>query len=224
VCGRYTLATPAEELIETFDVGALTYEWFASYNIAPGQDAPVVAEDTRGRRIGLLRWGLVPGWMDEPGSGFINARAESVATKPSFREAYRRRRCLVPADGFYEWRRSSAVQGGAKQPFWFHPREGGLVSFAGLWETWRRPDVEVLHTFTILTTEANADVRGVHDRMPLVIAPDGRDAWLDSASSGEQVAALVRSVPDGTFGAHPVSTRVNRTAEDDAELIAPIEE
>jgi len=100
MCGRYTLATPAEELVEAFDVGALTFDWFARYNMAPGQDLPVVAEDARGRRIGLMRWGFVPAWRDEPGTAFVNARAESVARKRAFREAFARRRCLVPADGF----------------------------------------------------------------------------------------------------------------------------
>jgi putative SOS response-associated peptidase YedK len=224
VCGRYTLATPAEELVETFGVGELSYDWFAGYNISPGQDAPVVAEDRRGRRIGLLRWGLAPAWMDEPGTGFVNARAESVVNKPSFREAYRRRRCLVPADGFYEWSRPSPATDGVKQPFWFHPRGGGLVSFAGLWETWQRPDLDARYTFTILTTEANADVRSVHDRMPLVIAPDERDTWLARTSSPERLAALLNPAPDGTFDTHPVSTRVNRTTENDRELIAPVEQ
>jgi len=224
VCGRYTLATPAEELVETFGVGALTYDWFAGYNISPGQNAPVVAEDGRGRRIGLLRWGLVPAWMDEPGTGFANARAESVASKPSFREAYRRRRCLVPADGFYEWRRPSRADGGVKQPFWFHPPDGGLVSLAGLWETWHRSDTDARHTFAILTTEANADVRVVHDRMPVVIAPGDRDAWLDRTSAPERVAALLNPAPDGTFATHPVSPRVNRTTENDPDLVAPVEQ
>ena len=224
MCGRYTLAAPAEELVETFGVGALTYDWFAGYNISPGQDAPVVAEDGRGRRIGLLRWGLAPAWMDEPGAGFINARAESVATKPSFREAYRRRRCLVPADGFYEWQTPSPATGGAKQPFWFHPSGGGVVSFAGLWESWERPDADVRHTFTILTTEANADVRAVHDRMPVVIAPNARDMWLARTSSPEQLAGLLSPAPDGTFDTHPVSARVNRTTENDRGLIVPVGE
>jgi putative SOS response-associated peptidase YedK len=217
MCGRYTLATPGEELVEAFDVGALTFDWFARYNIAPGQRAPVVAEDRRGRRMGLLTWGLVPAWMDEPRSGIVNARAESVATKPSFREAFARRRCLVPADGFYEWKR----EGDAKIPWWFHPPRGGVVAFAGLWESWSRPDAEPRHTFTIITTDASTDVAHVHDRMPVVVGGPDRDAWLDRASAPRRLAEILHAPPQGTFEGHPVSPRVNRTAEDDPSLIEP---
>lgn len=219
MCGRYTLATPEQELIEAFDVGALTFDWFARYNIAPGQKAPVVAQDRRGRRMGLLTWGLVPAWTDEPRSGIVNARAESVAAKPSFREAFARRRCLVPADGFYEWRR----EGGAKIPWWFHPAQGGLVAFAGLWEKWSRPGAEPRHTFTIITTEASDEVAHVHDRMPVVVAGPDRDVWLDRASPPGRLAEIMRPAGRGTFAGHPVSTRVNRTAEDDPSLIEPVD-
>lgn len=219
MCGRYTLATPGEDLVEAFDVGALTFDWFARYNIAPGQQAPVVAEDRHGRRMGLLTWGLVPGWMDEPRSGIVNARAESVATKPSFREAFARRRCLVPADGFYEWKR----EGDAKVPWWFHAPRGGVVAFAGLWESWSRPGAEPRHTFTIITTDASADVAHVHDRMPVVVAGPDRDAWLDRASSPDRLAEILHPPPEGTLAGHPVSKRVNRTSEDDPSLVEPLD-
>jgi putative SOS response-associated peptidase YedK len=218
MCGRYTLATPAEELVEAFDVVAPTFDWLPRYNVAPGQDAAVVAEDARGRRIGLLRWGFPPAWKDEPGTGFVNARAESVTTKPSFREAFSRRRCLVPVDGFYEWKRAD----GARQPFWIHPSGSGLLSFAGIWETWRRPGVEPRHGFAILTTDANAEVRRVHDRMPVVIPAEARARWLDRATPAAELARLLVPTPDGTFDLRPVSSRVNRTDEDDAGLIAPV--
>lgn len=233
MCGRYTLATPPDELVEAFDVPELNFDWPARFNIAPGQSAPVVAADSRGRRMGLLTWGLVPGWMDEPGSGFINARAETVATKPSFREAYARRRCLVPADGFYEWQRTErlpagvaewagAPGSGAKTPHWFSPAVGGVVSFAGLWESWRRPGHEPRHTFTILTTEANADIGEVHDRMPVVIGRADRALWLDRDAATAAVSALLRPPPDGTFEWWAVSTRVNKPTEDDPKLIDPV--
>jgi len=164
----------------------------------------------------MLEWGLVPSWRDEAGSGFINARAESVATKPSFRDAFRRRRCLIPADGFYEWR-----QGGEATPFWIHPVGGGLMSFAGIWETWRRPGVEACHGFAIITTAANTDVREIHDRMPAVIAADDRGSWLSRTTSAEKAATLLRPMPDGTLAHHEVSRRVNSTLEDDAALIDP---
>ena len=200
MCGRYTLAAPAGPLVETFEVGPLTFDLVPRFNIAPGQDAPVVAEDRRGRRLGLLRWGLVPGWVDDPGSGFINARAESVSTKPSFREAFRRRRCLVPADGFYEWRRDET----GKQPFWIHPAAGGVIAFAGLWERWSRPGEEPRHTFAIITTRASADVAWVHDRMPVVVTPEHRGCLArpgGSARPGHPVApAARRRVVRGSSG------------------------
>ncbi|KPJ81128.1 MAG: hypothetical protein AMS19_08675 [Gemmatimonas sp. SG8_23] len=228
MCGRYTLATPADELIEAFDVETLHFDLLPRYNIAPGQDAPVVAEDSRGRRIGLLRWGFVPAWRDDPGSGIVNARSETVARKPSFREAFSRRRCLVPADGFYEWKRRTTDfgpgSGGAvRQPYWIHPVDGGVVSFAAIWETWRGPGAEPRTTFAILTTDANEDVRPIHDRMPLIVSLEDRDAWLDRATSPERLNRMLHPAPNGALRAWPVSTRVNRVGEDDPELIQPVE-
>ncbi len=230
MCGRYTLATPADELIEAFDVTALTFDHAPRYNIAPGQDAPVVAQDSRGRRIGLLRWGFVPAWKDEAGSGIVNARCETVAVKPSFREAYQRRRCLVPADGFYEWQSpegasgARATAGGAgKQPYWIHAPGGGLLSFAGIWEKWSRPGAEPRFTFAILTTDANDDVRPIHDRMPAIVRPEARDAWLDRSTPADQLARILRPPEEGSLVPRPVSTRVNRVLEDDAELIRSVE-
>jgi putative SOS response-associated peptidase YedK len=215
VCGRYTLAADAEELLEAFDVSSLEFDLVKRFNIAPSQLAPVVAQDRRGRRIGLLSWGLVPSWMEEPGSGFINARSESVLEKPSFKEAFRRRRCLVPADGFFEWKKEAS----GKVPYWFHPPGGGVVSFAGLWDSWSRPDQEPRHTFTILTTEANEDVRDVHDRMPVVIEAGDRDTWLERETSVGELTGMLQPASGGTFEAYAVSTRVNRASEDDAGLI-----
>jgi putative SOS response-associated peptidase YedK len=215
MCGRYTLAASSDELVETFDVPPPDFELEPRYNIAPSQDVPVVGEDRRGRRMGLLTWGLVPGWMAEPGSGIINARAESVTEKPSFREAFERRRCLIPADGFYEWRR----EGEAKIPYWIHPPGGGLLSFAGIWERWSRPGSEPRHTFAILTTDASEDVAPVHDRMPVVIAAGDRDAWLDRSARPEAVTALLRPAPAGSLVCREVSKRVNRPVDDDAGLI-----
>lgn len=259
MCGRYTLATPADEIVETFDVGPLTFDYFARFNIAPGQSAPVVAQDGRGRRAGLLTWGLIPGWRDEPGKGLFNARSESVHEKPSFREAFERRRCLVPADGFYEWSTGSVgggeaagaggrVGGGVegeylgaadalagegaqarrragearrKRPWWIHPAAGGLVAFAGLWERWRRPGAEERTTFTILTTEANEDIRPLHDRMPVVVDPAQFDAWLARETSQAELRSLLHPAPAGTFAAHAVGTRVNRAGEEGPELRLP---
>ncbi len=218
MCGRYTLSVPEGALLEAFDVPALTFEYRPRYNIAPGQPCPVVAEDREGRRIGLLDWGLIPAWKDEPKGSLINARAESVTTKPSFREAFRRRRCLLPADGFFEWK----TTGRQKTPYWLHPAEGRLVRFAGLWETWKGAEGRTRHGFAILTTEANEDVSAVHHRMPVVIAPEDADAWLGRASASTLVERLLRPAPRGTFLARRVDARVNRPSEDDPGLLDPV--
>jgi len=220
VCGRYTLATPAEDLVEAFDLPGLTFDYFARYNIAPGQAAPVVAEDGRGRRMGLLQWGLVPAWKEEAGTGLINARAESVETKASFREAFARRRCLVPADGFYEWRKEEA--GGGKTPFWIHAVDGHVLAYAGIWETWMRPGLDPRHTFAILTTEASEDMRHVHHRMPVVIGVEDRLRWLDRTTARASLRALLHPAPADTLECRRVAPRVNRVGDDDAGLIEPV--
>lgn len=219
MCGRYTLASNADEVVEAFDVPPLTFDHHPRYNITPGQDAPVCARDGRGRRVGLLRWGLVPGWSDTPSQSFINARGESVATTASFRDAFRNRRCLVPADGFYEWRR----EGRGRVPFYFRPSHGGLVSLAGIWERWERPGHEPHFGFAIVTVDANSEVAAIHHRMPAVIAAADRLAWLDPHTPPERLRGMVGTAPPGTFTAWRVSTRVNSLGADDAGLVEPVE-
>lgn len=217
MCGRYTLTAEADELVEVFDVPDLTFEHRPRFNVAPGQSVPVLAQDRKGRRLGLLEWGLVPSWADDPGTSFINARAESVAEKPSFREAFRKRRCLLPADGFYEWKR----EGGRKQPYWFHRDGRELFTFAGIWEAWTGAGGDPRHTVAILTTDANADVAGVHDRMPVVIGAGDRDRWLDWSVDSGALSALLGPSADDSFRSHPVSTRVNTPDQDDPKLVEP---
>ena len=217
MCGRYSLASDGRELVEAFDVPLPDFDLAPRYNIAPGQLAPVVAADRHGRRIGQLMWGLVPAWAEDPTEPMINARVESAHERPAFREALERRRCIVPASGFYEWKR----EGSGKVPHWIHPAEGGLLAFAGIWERWSRPGTEPRHSFAILTTAASADVAPIHDRMPVIVPPDARGAWLDRGVGGrDAVAALVQPLP-GALISHAVSTRVNRVAEDDPGLIEP---
>lgn len=218
MCGRYTLASSPGELVETFDVPDLDFELVARYNIAPGQTAPVVGEDRRGRRIGLLRWGFLPSDAREAGGGWVNARAESASRRRTFREAFAHRRCLVPADGFYEW----MEEGGGKIPHWFHPRVGGLLSFAAIWEHWERPGLEPRDGFAILTVDANADVRPVHERMPAIVAPADRDAWLDRSTPTDVLGPLLAPAPDGSLDVRVVSKRVNAAREDDPGLLDPV--
>ena len=220
MCGRFTLAQDEQTLLEAFDIPALAFDLVPRFNIAPGQSAIVVAQDRSGRRAGMLRCGLVPARADDLGAGFINARAETVASKPSFREAFARRRCLVPADGFYEWRRA----GEAKEARWFHPAQEALFAFAGIWESWRRPGAEPRHTFAILTTAANDDVSPTHHRMPLLVMAADRDAWLDRDTDAVRLASLLGAAPESRIVSHAVSMRVNRAIDDDAALIVPLTE
>lgn len=231
MCGRYTLTAPADELVEVFDVGALTFDhWPPRYNLAPTQDAPIVVRGREGeRRLGLMRWGLVPGWADDPSIGgrLINARAETAAGKPAFRDAFAERRCLVPADGFYEWQRRPAPSGGkpVKVPWWIHRPGRRPFAFAGLWERWRSAGGgSPLVTFTILTTEPNERVRPLHDRMP-VILPDraAEDRWLSPDARADDLAELLTPVAGDYLEAWPVSTAVNRPANDAPELIERLE-
>lgn len=216
MCGRYVLTSPADAIAEHFALAAVP-DLAPRYNIAPTQLAPVLRRDRQGEReLVLLRWGLVPMWAKDLsiGTRMINARAESVASKPGFRWAYQHRRCLIPADGFYEWKPGPV----RKQPYFCHLPAGGLLAIAGLWEQWKSPDGEVLQTYTIVTTDANADVRALHDRMPAIVLPEHYDAWL----SGPDPSALLAPVAAGTLMAEPVSTRVNNVRNDDASLVAPI--
>ncbi|RMH21241.1 MAG: SOS response-associated peptidase, partial [Gemmatimonadetes bacterium] len=220
MCGRYTLTTPMEELVEVFDVPEPDFPWKPRYNIAPTQDAPVLARDRHGTRIGLLRWGLVPFWADDPriGNRMINARAETLDRKPAFKYAFQARRCLVLADGFYEWRR----EGTRKQPVWIHDPEGRPLTFAGLWECWERGP-EPLYTFTIVTTEPCEAVRPVHDRMPAVLDGEAREAWLDREADPERLKALLGPYR-GPLDLRPVSTLVNSPANEGPELLDPAPE
>jgi putative SOS response-associated peptidase YedK len=220
MCGRYTLSAPAELVAELFEL-AEAPALAPRYNIAPGQDAPIVRAAAPGRRLEMARWGLVPAWARDPavGSKSINARAESVAEKPSFRDSFAERRCLVPADGFYEWR---AEGGRRKTPYHLRPAAGGLIAFAGLWDVWRAGAGDpALETFAIVTTDASEDLRDLHDRMPVVLPPASWTAWLAADTAPGDLQRLLRPAPARFFVPRPVSTRVNSVDNDDAACLAP---
>jgi len=196
------------------------------YNIAPTQLAPVVRRlrDGPGRELVLLRWGLIPAWSKDASGGarMINARADTAAEKPAFRAAFRARRCLVPADGFYEWR----TEEGRKQPFRIGFKGGATFAFAGLWESWTVRDGPetgtAIETYTVLTTDANAKLSPIHDRMPVILPPADWTAWLDPATPGEAAQAMLRPHPPEPMAFYRVSMRVNSVRNDDAECIAPL--
>ena len=171
------------------------------------------------RRLELLRWGLIPPWADDPqiGSRMINARSETAPEKPSFRRAFRERRCLIPADGFYEWQRTN----GAKQPFYIHMEDGRPFAFAGLWESWGRGGEGEIRTCTILTTAANAVVGEIHERMPVIVAPDAYDVWLDPSSERDELTGLLAPYPEDEIEAYPVSRFVNSPSNNDSRCVEP---
>jgi putative SOS response-associated peptidase YedK len=223
MCGRFTLRTPLAEVADAFDLPPQAFEradgWHGRYNIAPSQEvAAVRRHDAGGREAVWLQWGLVPSWADDPALGYrmINARSETADTKPAFRDAFRRRRCLVAADGFYEWKRGTKP----KQPYYIRLADDGPFAFAGLWEHWRRGD-EVIDSCTILTTEANELVATLHDRMPVILDRQRYDAWLDPALDPARAGALLVPYPARQMTVFPVSTVVNSTRHDGPQLIAP---
>jgi putative SOS response-associated peptidase YedK len=221
MCGRFTLRASPELLLEEFDLVECPL-FPPRYNIAPTQTVPIVRlrHDGAGREAVPMRWGLIPFWAKDRkiGSRMINARADSLATKPAFRAAFKQRRCLVPADGFYEWKQGVTP----KQPVYIHRASDRPFAFAGLWEHWEG-EGETIESFTIVTTEANAELRALHDRMPVILEKKDHALWLDSTKSGaDQVQALLRP-----FSAEPmvlthVETWVNSPRHDDPRCLQPI--
>lgn len=226
MCGRFTLRASPSAIAEQFELFE-SPGFEARYNIAPSQPVAVVRlrpEEAEPRReLVFLRWGLIPPWADDPsiGNRLINARAETAGQKPAFRQAFARRRCLIPADGFYEWQ----GQGRSKRPYLIRLRGDRPFGLGGLWESWEGADHARIDSCTVLTTEANELVRPLHDRMPLILAPEDYGRWLDpTLQQFGELAALVRPFPNGPMEAIPVSTRVNSPANEGPQCIAAWQE
>jgi len=224
MCGRYRLSRRKQLIEEYFDSDSWDEDWNPRYNIAPTRLVPVVRQHPREpiRQLSLMRWGLIPSWAEEPSvaTSTINARAETAATKPAFRDPLRLRRCLIPADGFYEWKRTGTF----KQPFCFEVNEGELFSFAGLWDGWKDSSGRWVKTYSILTTTANAVTSAVHDRMPVILDPDRYDLWLDPRMQNVAAASeLLKPYDARLMRCFPVSNRVNHVGNDDEECSRPIE-
>jgi len=224
MCGRYAITLPPEAMAQLFQARWDGPAWGPRYNVAPSQAIPIVRLDDAGdREIALAAWGLHPGWMKEPpgSKSMINARSETAAEKPFFRDAMKKRRCLVAADGYYEWKR----EGQGKVPYFIAPAEGGVLVFAGLWERWRDRDSDAfVDTAAILTAPAHADIAFLHDRMPVALAPEAWGAWLDRKSKPDMVNILIEAAiaAPPAFAARPVSKAVNSPAHEGPQLIQPV--
>jgi putative SOS response-associated peptidase YedK len=220
MCGRFVITSPPAALRQLFGYPEQP-NFPPRYNISPTQPIPVVIVENGVKHFRLMRWGLLPAWVKDPRkfSLLINARAETVLEKPAFKNAMKRRRCLIPADGYYEWQDSE----GRKRPHFIHRRDGSPIGMAGLAETWIGPNGEELDTVAIVTAPASADLATLHDRVPVAIAPCDFDRWLDCAVYDAEMALGLLTAPDaGEFVWHEVSVRVNRVANDDAQLVLPI--
>lgn len=222
MCGRYTLATPETWIRDEFGLAELPPDYRPRYNITPTQAVLAIIRAEDGRRAGWLRWGLIPFWAKDPaiGNRMINARAETVHEKPAFRAAFQSRRCLIVADGYYEWQ---ALPGGRKAPVWLHRTDRRPFAMAGLWERWTPPEAgDPLYTCTIITTAANDFVRPVHERMTAILSREEATLWLDPAADRESLRALLRPYQHHDLAAHQVSTLVNSPKNDRPECIEPV--
>jgi putative SOS response-associated peptidase YedK len=217
MCGRYALTSPPEVIAQRFKL-LWVPDISARYNIAPSQMIPAVRDTGQGPELVLLRWGLIPSWAKDPtiGARLINARAETLANKPAFRSAYRRRHCLIAADAFYEWK----TVAGRKQPYCIRMADHAPFAMAGLWEHWVNPSGQPLDSCTIITTDANPLVGALHNRMPAILPPGDYPAWLDASHA--QAQHLLKPFPPERMEVYPVNPRVNNTKNDDAACMAPL--
>lgn len=223
MCGRFVQAQPAQSYADHFGAGLAVPEALdPSWNVAPTDEVYAIAQHEGARTLGKFRWGLIPWYADSPkvGSKHINARAETVASKLAFKDSFARRRCIVPADGFYEWER---LESGGKLPHFIHSVDGEPLALAGLWASWRDPEGERITTCTIVTTRPNELVGKIHDRMPVVLPSDSWERWLDTASDDEgSLRSMLVAAGRGTLIEHPVSTLVNNVKNDFPECAEPL--
>jgi len=220
MCGRYTLTQALQAIKIHFFPLAISMDHLPRYNIAPTQEVPVVMAANGKRELAAMRWGLIPPWATEkkPGSPMINARAETVHEKPGFRQSFKNKRCLIPADGFIEWVKT----GKDKRPQYITLKSGELFAFAGIWSEWKK-DGGVLWTFSIITTECNALLQPVHERMPAILAPSDYDAWLAPSSTPADLHSLLRPFPSDAMQMYPIAPEINSPKNDHAECLRPMD-
>jgi len=224
MCGRYRLSRRKQLIEEYFDTSPWEDGWSPRFNVAPTQPVPVIRQHPKEpiRQLSLMRWGLIPHWAKDASgaAGMINARSETAATKPAFRDPLRFRRCLIPADAFYEWK----TTGRSKRPHCFEVREGELFAFAGIWDGWKDLSGKWVKTFSILTTIPNAVTSAVHDRMPVILDPDAYDLWLDPGMRDAAIVSeLLKPYDAHLMRCYPVSSRINHAGNDDEECSRPVD-
>jgi len=217
MCGRFGFAVPKSSLMAHFEAQSFRGDYLERYNVAPTQSVPVVVAPEGERIIEVMRWGLIPSWAKDlkKQSPLINARAETITEKPSFRSSFKSRRCLVPADGFYEW----VPKDNGKAPYWIYKTDEGLFAFAGIWSEWGQGE-DVIRSFSIITTGANEKLKALHDRMPVILDPEDYARWLDPAL--QDPVSLLKAYPPEQMAYHEVSLRVNSPKHDDPACRAPV--
>ena len=218
MCGRYTLRTPVDSLVKRFEIEEYPSSITPSYNIAPTQEVAAVVEEDEKRKLEMFHWGLIPSWAKDPaiGNKMINARAETVSEKPSYRSAFKKRRCLILADGFYEWQKTD----NGKQPYYIKMQDDSPFAFAGLWEVWQ--DGEEIRSSTIITTDANDLMGEIHHRMPVILHPENYGAWLDpDFDEKEALIDLLKPYPSNEMEAYAVSRRVNKPSNNEPSVVEP---
>jgi putative SOS response-associated peptidase YedK len=218
MCGRYTLRTPVAVLAEGFEIEDYPSSLPPNYNVAPTQEVAAVVEEDDKRKLEMFHWGLIPSWAKDPaiGNKMINARAETVSEKPSFRKAFKVRRCLILADGFYEWQKTD----NGKKPYHIKMQDDSPFAFAGLWETWK--DDEEIRSCTIITTNANDLMSEIHHRMPVILPPENYGVWLDpNFDEKEALTSLLKPYPADAMEAYPVSRRVNKPSNNEPSVLEP---
>ena len=225
MCGRYTLHKKVDELAERYNLANVPSDLKSNYNVAPGQLMPVITEDESGKRsLEIMKWGLVPSWAKDPKIGYklINARDETIFDKPMWRNVILKKRCLIPADGFYEWK-APAIPKEHKQPFYIHPKQIELFSFAGVWETWKDVEGLEMRTYSIITSEPNKEMAQIHNRMPVILHPEDESSWLEPTHvTRDDIEPLLRPYEDNGLDIYKVSSDVNSTRNNEKELIYPL--
>jgi putative SOS response-associated peptidase YedK len=221
MCGRFTITTDLQILVERFNIlNDLSFEYQPRYNIAPSQPVPAIINDGKANRMGLLKWGLIPSWSKEKAQSYkmINARAETLTIKTSFKNLLKSRRCLIPADSFYEWKKEN----GGKIPMRMLLKDNKLFAMAGLWDSWISPAGETVNTFTIITTAPNELLKPIHDRMPVILTPEKEQLWLDPVIDFKLLNEILVPYPASKMDYYAVSTFINSTKNDTPECILPV--